>query len=209
MCFAMKIKQRVSLLLVLALMLGLLSGCGLVTPAPYPEAPVQNVEFTLVEDTPTSEAPAEAPAPAPALPGETALPEESPEPAASAPEEPPAQEPSLDEDGTYTTKEDLALYLHLYGHLPSNFVTKKEARAAGWTGGSVEAFFPGMCIGGDYYGDYEGNLPKAKGRSWQECDVNTLGRRGRGAERIVWSNDGLIYYTGDHYETWELLYGEP
>ena len=73
----------------------------------------------------------------------------------------------------------------------------------------MEAFFPGMCIGGDYYGDYEGNLPKAKGRSWQECDVNTLGRRGRGAERIVWSNDGLIYYTGDHYETWELLYGEP
>lgn len=209
MCFAMKIKQRVSLLLVLALMLGLLSGCGLVTPAPYPEAPVQNVEFTLVEDSPTPEAPAEAPAPAPALPGETALPEESPEPAASAPEEPPAQEPSLDEDGTYTTKEDLALYLHLYGHLPSNFVTKKEARAAGWTGGSVEAFFPGMCIGGDYYGDYEGNLPKAKGRSWQECDVNTLGRRSRGAERIVWSNDGLIYYTGDHYETWELLYGEP
>ena len=209
MCFAMKIKQRVSLLLVLALMLGLLSGCGLVSPASYPEAPVQNVEFTLVEDTPTPEAPAEAPAPAPALPGETALPEESPEPAASAPEEPPAQEPSLDEDGTYTTKEDLALYLHLYGHLPSNFVTKKEARAAGWTGGSVEAFFPGMCIGGDYYGDYEGNLPKAKGRSWHECDVNTLGRRGRGAERIVWSNDGLIYYTGDHYETWELLYGEP
>ncbi len=209
MCFAMKIKQRVSLLLVLALMLGLLSGCGLISPASYPEAPVQNVEFTLVEDTPTPEAPAEAPAPAPALPGETALPEESPEPAASAPEEPPAQEPSLDEDGTYTSKEDLALYLHLYGHLPSNFVTKKEARAAGWTGGSVEAFFPGMCIGGDYYGDYEGNLPKAKGRSWHECDVNTLGRRGRGAERIVWSNDGLIYYTGDHYETWELLYGEP
>ena len=205
----MKIKQRVSLLLVLALMLGLLSGCGLISPASYPEAPVQNVEFTLVEDTPTPEAPAEAPAPAPALPGETALPEESPEPAASAPEEPPAQEPSLDEDGTYTSKEDLALYLHLYGHLPSNFVTKKEARAAGWTGGSVEAFFPGMCIGGDYYGDYEGNLPKAKGRSWHECDVNTLGRRGRGAERIVWSNDGLIYYTGDHYETWELLYGEP
>ena len=163
----MKIKQRVSLLLVLALMLGLLSGCGLVTPAPYPEAPVQNVEFTLVEDTPTPEAPAEAPAPAPALPGETALPEESPEPAASAPEEPPAQEQSLDEDGTYTTKEDLALYLHLYGHLPSNFVTKKEARAAGWTGGSVEAFFPGMCIGGDYYGDYEGNLPKAKGAASQ------------------------------------------
>lgn len=211
MCFAMKIKQRVSLLLVLALMLGLLAGCGLVSPTPYPEAPVQDVEFTLVEDAQTPEAPGETDTPKQetVLYEEEALPEKSPDPVALAPEEPPAQEPSLDEDGTYTTKEDLALYLHLYGHLPANFVTKKEARAAGWTGGSVEAFFPGMCIGGDYYGDYEGNLPKAKGRSWHECDVNTLGRRGRGAERIVWSNDGLIYYTGDHYETWELLYGEP
>ena len=58
----------------------------------------------------------------------------------------------LPEDGSYTTKEDVALYLHQYGHLPSNFITKKEAREAGWPGGSLEEYFPGMCIGGDFFG---------------------------------------------------------
>ena len=112
----------------------------------------------------------------------------------------------LPEDGSYTTKEDVALYLHQYGHLPSNFITKKEAREAGWPGGSLEEYFPGMCIGGDFFGNYEGLLPKAKGRTWKECDINTLGKRSRGAERIIFSNDGLIYYTDDHYESYTQLY---
>ena len=64
-----------------------------------------------------------------------------------------------------------------------------------------------MCIGGDRFGNYEGLLPKAKGRSWTECDVNTLGAKSRGAERIVFSNDGLIFYTADHYDSFEQLYG--
>jgi len=109
-------------------------------------------------------------------------------------------------DGTYTTKEDVALYIHTYGCLPQNFVTKDEAEEAGWSGGSVEKYLPGKCIGGDRFGNREGLLPKADGRSWTECDINTLGASGRGAERIVFSNDGLIYYTGDHYESFELLY---
>lgn len=115
---------------------------------------------------------------------------------------------SLDEDGSYTTKEDVALYIHTYGFLPSNFITKSEAREAGWEGGSLEPYFPGMCIGGDRFGNREGLLPDAPGRSWTECDVNTLGADSRGAERIVFSNDGLIYYTGDHYESFQLLYGK-
>ena len=127
----------------------------------------------------------------------------------SAPEAPAdAGEKSVDEDGVYTTKEDLALYIQTYGHLPSNFITKKEAEKAGWSGGSLERVLPGMCIGGDYFGNYEGALPKAKGRKWTECDVNTLGAKTRGPERILFSNDGLIYYTPDHYESFELLY-EP
>ena len=116
------------------------------------------------------------------------------------------EEKKLPEDGSYTTKEDVAAYLIQYGHLPGNFVTKAEARKAGWTGGSLEKILPGKCIGGDSFGNQEGLLPKAKGRSWRECDINTLGAKSRGAERIVFSNDGLIYYTGDHYETFELLY---
>ena len=113
---------------------------------------------------------------------------------------------TIDKDGVYTSKEDVALYVHTYGRLPSNFVTKKEAEAAGWQGGPLDKVLPGKCIGGDYFGNYEGQLPKAKGRKWTECDLNTLGASRRGPERLIFSNDGLIYYTPDHYETFELLY---
>lgn len=131
-------------------------------------------------------------------------------------ETPPAEEtqltieetqPYIDPYGSYTTKEDVALYIHLYGELPFNFMTKKEARALGWEGGSLEPVAPGMCIGGDWFGNYEGLLPED--REYTECDIDTLGAKSRGAKRIVFSDDGLIYYTDDHYESFELLYGEP
>ena len=114
----------------------------------------------------------------------------------------------LSESGSYTSKEDVALYLHLYKHLPNNFITKKEAQALGWPGGDLRPYAPGKCIGGDRFGNYEGLLPEKKGRSYQECDINTLYANARGGKRIVYSNDGLIYYTADHYKTFELLYGE-
>lgn len=120
-----------------------------------------------------------------------------------------AEEAVLDEEGSYTTKEDVALYIHIYGHLPENFITKDEARDLGWEGGGLEDYAPGKCIGGDKFGNYEGLLPDAPGRKWTECDIDTLGANSRGAKRIVFSNDGLIYYTDDHYESFELLYGEP
>ena len=115
---------------------------------------------------------------------------------------------SLPEDGLYTTKDDVALYIHLYGHLPDNFITKDEARDLGWSGGSLEPYAPGKSIGGSHFGNYEGLLPEADGRTYTECDINTMGADSRGAERIVFSNDGLIYYTNDHYESFTLLYGE-
>lgn len=120
-----------------------------------------------------------------------------------------AEEPqlSLDPEGYYYSKEEVSLYIYTYGCLPSNFVTKDEAEDAGWSGGSVERYIPGAAIGGDRFGNREGLLPDAPGRSWTECDINTDGASGRGAERIVFSNDGLIYYTSDHYESFELLYG--
>ena len=114
----------------------------------------------------------------------------------------------IDEDGTYDSKNDVALYIETYGHLPSNYITKKEAQDLGWEGGSLEPYAPGKCIGGTHFGNYEGLLPEADGREYTECDINTLGKDSRGAERIVFSNDGLIYYTGDHYQSFELLYGE-
>lgn len=119
-----------------------------------------------------------------------------------------SQPESLQEDGTYSSRDDVALYIHTYGHLPGNFITKKEARELGWSGGSVEDYAPGKCIGGDHFGNYEGLLPEKSGRSYTECDIDTLGSSGRGAKRIIFSNDGLIYYTDDHYASFTLLYGE-
>ncbi|MBQ7345526.1 MAG: ribonuclease [Oscillospiraceae bacterium] len=116
--------------------------------------------------------------------------------------------PYIDEDGWYYSAEDVSLYLHTYGHLPENFITKDEARDLGWEGGSVERYKDGAAIGGDKFGNREGVLPKASGRQYYECDIDTNGESSRGAKRIVWSNDGLIYYTEDHYETFTLLYGE-
>lgn len=115
---------------------------------------------------------------------------------------------ALDEGGEYTSAEDVALYLHLYAHLPQNFITKKDARALGWNGGGLDDYADGKCIGGDRFGNYEGLLPDAPGREYHECDIDTLHAASRGAKRIVYSNDGLIYYTEDHYESFILLYGE-
>lgn len=123
---------------------------------------------------------------------------------------PESEPPAVAEDGWYSSKEEVALYIHLYGHLPGNYVTKRQAQDKGWSGGSVERYTgEGTAIGGSRFGNYEGLLPEAEGRSYQECDIDTVGSSSRGAKRIVYSNDGLIYYTGDHYESFELLYGEP
>ena len=127
----------------------------------------------------------------------------------AAPEETPAEEvPAIDEDGSYTTKEDVALYIHTYGHLPDNFITKKEAEALGWSGRGLDDYAYGCSIGGNRFGNYEGLLPEANGRTYTECDIDTMHASKRGAKRIVFSNDGLIFYTDDHYESFTLLYGE-
>lgn len=115
-----------------------------------------------------------------------------------------AQAPDL--EGSYTSADDVALYVQTYGELPPNFITKAQARALGWNGGSLEPYAPGKCIGGDRFGNYEGLLPTAPGRVYIECDIDTLGADDRGAKRLVFSNDGLIYYTRDHYQTFTLLY---
>lgn len=114
---------------------------------------------------------------------------------------------TIAEDGAYTEKDDVALYLHTYGRLPENFISKKDAQKLGWTGGGLDKYAYGKCIGGDTFGNREGLLPKASGRTYYECDIDTLHAKERGAKRIVFSNDGLIYYTDDHYASYTLLYG--
>ena len=112
---------------------------------------------------------------------------------------------TIEEDGWYYSTEDVALYLYTYGELPENFITKKEAQKLGWDNkkGNLWEVADGMCIGGDYFGNYEGLLPEED--DYTECDVNYEGGY-RGAERIIFSDDGDIYYTGDHYKSFEQLY---
>lgn len=188
-------KRILSLLLVLLLLAGL-SACALQTTRE------SNYDISIVTRAETKEAPPATEPETNELHPET---KESPtEPdTTAAPTEPGL---SVTEDGVYDSKEEVALYIHLYRHLPSNYITKKQAEDLGWPGGYLEPYAPGKCIGGSYFGNYEGLLPKAKGREWTECDIDTLGKKSRGAKRIIFSNDGLIYYTGDHYESFEKLY---
>lgn len=190
-------KKIIALLLALLLVLGLcscnlsdiieiLEDVGEIAEDIDPEEPVVPVEPEKPEEPEEPEIPVE--------PEEPVTPTE--------PEEPTL---TVTEDGQYDSKDEVALYIHLYGHLPSNYVTKKQAEKDGWKGGALK---DGKCIGGSYFGNYEEILPEKKGRVYTECDIDTAGKKSRGAKRIVFSNDGLIYYTDDHYETFTLLYGE-
>ena len=107
----------------------------------------------------------------------------------------------------YSAPDEVALYIHAFEELPENYLTKSEARELGWdsAAGNLWKVAPGMSIGGDRFGNREGLLPDARDRAWYECDVNYSGGY-RGAERLLFSDDGLIYYSGDHYASCELLY---
>ena len=115
----------------------------------------------------------------------------------------------LEEDALYYTPEDVALYLYTFDELPLNYLTKEEARELGWVAseGNLWDVADGIVIGGDYFGNREGLLPEDPNRDYYEADVNYFGGF-RGAERLVYSDDGLIYYTDDHYDSFTLLYGE-
>ena len=192
-------KKILSLCLILLLVLT--AGCAprpaqsdFVQPPSQTEAPTEapmDHSLVLLTDAPATSVPA---------PTQASKPTDAPTP---APTECPVK---YGED--YDDRDRVALYLHLFGELPPHFITKEEARKLGWNGGEVEDFRPGAAIGGDYFGNYEGLLPKKKGRKYYECDIGTVGKRSRGAQRIIYSNDGLIYYTDDHYESFTLLYGE-
>ena len=167
----------------------------LTTPESSQSPPVTEAPAVTESTTPPSTEP---------VPSET--PAETPSIEAEAPSEENA-EATLDENGRYTTPEDVALYIHTYGKLPCNFITKNEAKKLGWVSnqGNLWDVTDQMSIGGDRFGNYEGLLPDAPGRKWTECDVNYEGGF-RGSERILFSNDGLIYYTDDHYESFTQLY---
>lgn len=110
----------------------------------------------------------------------------------------------VEEDGQYTSKEEVAAYLHQFGHLPSNYISKNKAKKLGWdsSGRHLWVVAPGKSIGGGSFGNYEGVLPDGE---YKECDIDFDGKK-RGIKRLVYSDDGRIYYTDDHYQTFERLY---
>ena len=173
---------------------------------PQTEPPVTEPPATETQPIPTQPIPTE-PIPTETVPTEPIQTEPvQTEPVTTEPTQPQEQYP--DPNGSYTSRDDVALYIHVYGCLPSNFITKAQARKLGWKSGALERYAPGKCIGGDVFKNREGILPG--GHTYYECDIDTLGSySGRGAKRIVFSTDGLIYYTDDHYESFTLLYGEP
>ena len=186
-------KKLLSLLLVLSLLLAL-AGC---TVSPTVTAPTDHTPGATVTTAPEA-TPPESPTVPPTTVPTTTVPE--------------ATQPQLPRDGYYNSKEEVALYIHIYGCLPENYVTKDYCKnVLKCSTSRVQDFWCDGhgAVGGDVFQNREGLLPKKAGRTWTECDINTWGRYQRGAERIVFSNDGLVYYTSNHYVSFELLYGEP
>ena len=176
-------RRLMALALAVVMLLGL-SGCGEEIP---------NLTEEIFSEAGNTEAAA-----AKALPDEPETPE-------VLEDDPGTSDSAVTEGVCYYDLEHVVLYLDQYGALPDNYITKEEARALGWEGGSVENYLDGAAIGGDRFGNREGLLPEATGRSYTECDIDTNGQSGRGAKRLVFSNDGLYFYTEDHYETFSEL----
>ena len=97
------------------------------------------------------------------------------------------------------------------GKLPSNYITKSEAMTSGWkTGKALNHYVEGVQIGGDKFLNKDGILPNATGREWFEADIglnNTVSRAKQPGTRLLYSNDGLLYITHDHYKTAHFIGG--
>ncbi len=193
-------KKLLALLLALACLLAL-TGCRVIDTAQIVETGVTTLkelaDAALSEETEAPES------------GDQFVTAQSPEEAPQD-EDAPADEvyettDTVGEHTYYYDVDHVVLYLDTYGHLPENYITKDEARALGWEGGSVEVYQAGAAIGGDRFGNREGLLPEQTGRSYTECDINTNGADSRGAERLIFSNDGLYFYTSDHYASFTEL----
>lgn len=111
------------------------------------------------------------------------------------------------ESGYYTSKDDVSMYLKTFNHLPNNYITKDEAEALGWDSdkGNLWDVSDKKSIGGDRFYNREGLLPNENGILYYECDIDYAGGY-RNAQRIVYSNEGYIYYTDDHYISFELIF---
>jgi hypothetical protein len=119
----------------------------------------------------------------------------------------PFQGLSLDRQALPTTSfKEVADYVKKHHRLPDNFITKKDARRLGWNPSRWNLWnvAPGKSIGGDRFHNRENKLPVRMGRIWYEADIGYKGGK-RGKDRIIFSNDSLIYKTEDHYRTFSKM----
>lgn len=114
---------------------------------------------------------------------------------------------TVEEDGIYTSMEEVSVYIHTYGHLPSNYITSEEAAELGYDESQVNLseVAPGKSIGGDVYENEENMIPVEEGLTYHQCDINSENGE-RTDERLVYSNEGDIYYTPDLFETFQRIY---
>ena len=211
-------KKIIALLLLLAVLAGLLCGCGApeaagtAETASDPTDAYEDTQGTAAGPQENAKGPEFSPTRVMDVPEETDIPEEANAPEeTNTPEEENAPEEAnipdsaaITEDGEYSAPGEVAEYIHTYGKLPGNFITKNKARDLGWDSskGNLWDVAPGKSIGGDRFGNYEGILPEGK---YRECDVNYAGGY-RGAERLIYGEDGSVWYTNDHYESFTQLY---
>lgn len=129
---------------------------------------------------------------------ETAVPSSSQKPADPSQKQNTARVDAL-------TKETVVIpYIKKNGRLPDYYITKQEARKKGWIAseGNLCTVLPGRAIGGDVFTNRQKALPVKSGRTWYEADLNyACGRRN--ADRVLFSNDRLVFVTTDHYKTFE------
>ena len=186
-------KKTLRMLLALALVLGLLLGEAAPVLADFGTENGSRIELLARSKkkkntpTPTIEIQAtETPAPA---------------------EEPGEATPTPVPEGPITDPQSIADYIFAHGELPDNFITKKEAQTLGWDSSRnyVGDVAPGKSIGGDRFGNYEGLLPTGKGITYKEADCYYTGKK-RNAYRIIYSSDGRVWYTEDHYQSFTELF---
>ena len=103
-----------------------------------------------------------------------------------------------------TNDEIVVKYLKEHGELPEYYITKSEAKSLGWvpSKGNLCEVAPGKAIGGDIWTNRQKSLPTKSGRKYFEADLN-YNCGNRNADRVVFSNDGLVFVTHDHYRNFE------
>ena len=101
-----------------------------------------------------------------------------------------------------TNDDKVISYIKSNHKLPKYYITKSEAKSKGWIAskGNLCDVLPGKAIGGDKFSNREKQLPK--GEQYYEADVN-YNCGNRGADRIVFTKNGDVWLTKNHYKSFE------